>query len=235
MDWRDDPVERHWERQIERAGSKRAADDEINRIRAEAKIRDAGRGVSRARSALERDAARRRIVDERHELARPLADCTWLDETVRERWKEWMYEIGDAGPASVVWLSDDIAEVCATVIRDLRAVAELLAPDVQRRSDDDGAPPLVAMHRVRRQVRSRAADARTRIGSCAYLTAAIRERWLRLLAEPDEGLGWLTSTGPGTAASLHREVMDLSDTVARFDSRMRGGLSIIERELEKLI
>ena len=78
MSWRDDPVERHWERQIDRAGDERAREEYIRRVRGGPDIRDANRRVSRAQSALERDTARRHIFEERDALTR-LADCAWHD------------------------------------------------------------------------------------------------------------------------------------------------------------
>ena len=109
----------------------------------------------------------------------------------------------------------------------------MLVRDVQRQDEDD-VPPLVALNRARREARSRSVLARKRIGSCAHLEAETRDRWLSLLLEPDESLRWLPSTGPRTAASLRREVMGLSEAVARFASRMHGGFTLISLELDKL-
>jgi hypothetical protein len=174
-------------------------------------------------------------VEERDALAQRIADCAWLDNAVQQRWAESIDEIvlSGAGPASVVWLSDDIADVCATLRQDLNGIAEVLGRDRERR-DDDGVPVLVALNRARDEARSQVVAVRTRIGSCAYLKAEIRDKWLSELPEPDEGLSWLTSTGSRTSASLRREVNDLSETVARFASRMRGGLTVIKVQLEKL-
>lgn len=234
MSRRDDPVERNWERQVDRAAQDRVRKDDIRRIRGESDIRDADRRVAGARSALERDTARRHIVEERDALAQRIADCAWLDDAVQQRWEESIDEIGSsgAGLASVMWLSDDIADVCATLQQDLTGIAEVLGRHKERQ--DDGVPPLVALYRARGEARSDALAVRTRIGSCAYLKAEIRGRWLSQLPEPDEGLSWLTSTGSRNAASLRREVINLSETVARFASRMRGSLTVIKVALEKL-
>lgn len=234
MSWQDDSVERDWEGKIDHAADARARDEHMRHIRAEAEIRDADRRASRARSALEQDPARRHIFEERDALARRLADCAWLDEAVLERWAERIDEIGrGAGRAAVERLSDDVAEVCAALQRNLDGIGGVLARDVERQADD-GAPTLVALNRARGEAQSQAILARTRISACAHLKAELRERWLRLLPEPDESLRWLTSTGPRTAAGLQREVMDLSEAVARFASRMRGGFTVIEVELERL-
>jgi hypothetical protein len=232
---RDDPVERNWERRIDRAAQDRVRKDDIRRIRGEADIRDADRHVARARSALEWGTAWRHIVEERDALAQRIADCAWLDNAVQQRWAESIDELGSsgAGPASVVWLSEDIADVCATLRQDLTGIAEVLGRDKERQ-DDDGVPALVALYRARGEARSQVVAVRTRIGSSAHLNAEIRDKWLSELPEPDEGLSWLTSTGSRTVASLRREVIDLSETVARFASRMRGGLTVIKVELEKL-
>lgn len=124
MSWQDDSVERDWEGKIDRAADARARDEQMRRIRAEAELRDADRRVSRAQSALERDTARRRIVEERDALTRRIADCAWLDKAVRQRWTEWIDEIGrGAGVASVERLSRDVAEVCATLQHNLKGIA----------------------------------------------------------------------------------------------------------------
>jgi hypothetical protein len=234
VSWQDDSVERDWEGKIDRAADARARDEHMRRIRAEAEIRHADRRVSRAQSALERDTARRRIFDERDALTRRIADCAWLDEAVRERWAEWIDEIGrGTGVASVERLSRDVAEVCATLQHNLEGIGEVLVRDVERQ-DEDGVPPLVALNRARREAQSQSVLARKRIGSCAHLEAETRDRWLGLLPEPDESLRWLTSTGLRTAASLRRDVMGLSEAVARFASRMHGGFTLITLELDKL-
>jgi hypothetical protein len=234
VSWQDDSVERDWEGKTDRAADARARDEHMRRIRAEAEIRDANRRVSRARSALERDTARQHIFEERDALTRRLADCAWLDEAVREQWAERIDEIGrGAGLAAVALLSDDVAEVYAGLQHNLEGIGGVLVRDVKRQRDD-GAPVLVALNRARRAARSQAVLARTRIGACAHLNAEIRDKWLRMWPEPDESRRWLRSTGPRTAASLHREVMDLSEAVGRFASRMHGGFTLIKVELEKL-
>jgi hypothetical protein len=234
VSWQDDSIERDWEGKIDRAADARARDEHMRRIRAEAEIRDADRRVSRARSALERETAHRHILDERDALMRRLADCAWLDDAIRERWAERIDEIGNgAGRAAVERLSNDVVEVCAALQRNLDGIGGVLARDVERQADV-GAPPLVALNRARREAHSQAVLARTRIRSCAHLNAELREKWLRLLPEPDESLRWLRSTGPRTAAGLRREVMGLSEAVARFSSRMRDGFTVIKVELERL-
>jgi hypothetical protein len=115
----------------------------------------------------------------------------------------------------------------------LEGIGGVLVRDVERQ-DEGGVSPLVALNRARREANSQAVSASKRIGSCALLEAETRDRWLGLLPKPDQSLRWLTSTGPRTAASLHREVMDLSEAVARFASRMHGGLTLIALELDKL-
>jgi hypothetical protein len=234
VSWQDDSVERDWEGKIDRAAETHARDEHMRHIRAEAEIRDAFRRVSRAQSALERDTARRRIFEERDALTRRIADCAWLDEAVRERWTEWIDEIGrGADIAMVERLSRDVAEVCATLQHNLEGIGGVLVRDVERQ-DEGGVSPLVALNRARREAYSQAVMARKRIGSCAHLKAEMRDRWLSLLPEPDESMRWLTSTGPRSAASLRQEVIGLSEAVARFASRMHGGIALIKLELDKL-
>ena len=234
MSWEDDPVERHWERRLDRADGLRASEDYGQRIRGEADLRAAHRRVIRPRSELARDTAWRHVVEERDALRQRLADCDWLDDAVRQSWIDRIGEIGPMGadPAEVEQLSDDIADACATVRHSLVDIAGGLVRDSDRQ--DDGRAPLVALLRAKEAARSKTVAARSGIGSCVHLNARVRAKWASMLPEPDEGLRWLTSTGPGTAASLRQAILDLSETVARFASRMRDGFTVIKVELDKL-
>ena len=234
MSWEDDPVERHWERQLDRAADLRASDDYVQRIRGEADVRAAHRRVIKARSELARDTAWRHVVEERDALMQRLTDCDWLDDAVRESWVDRIGEIGPMGadPAEVAQLSGDIADACANMRHSLVGIAGVLVRDSDRQ--DDGSPTLVALNRAKNEARSKMVAASTRIGSCVHLNARVRERWASMLPEPDEGLRWLTSTGPRTAASLRQAILDLSETVARFASRMRDGFTVIKIELDRL-
>lgn len=234
MSWEDDPVERHWERRLDRAADLRASDEYVQRIRGEEDLRAAHRRVMRARSGLERDTAWRHVVEERDALRRRLADCDWLDDAVRQSWVDRIGEIGPMGaePAEVEQLSDDIADACATLRHRLAEIAGVLVRDSGRQ--DGGSSPLVALHRAKNEARSKAVAARTGIGSCVHLNAGVRDKWASMLPKPDESLRWLTSTGPGTAASLRQAILDLSETVARFASRLRDGFTVIKVELDRL-
>jgi hypothetical protein len=234
MSWKDDPVERHYEAQIDRSAAGRAHQEDMRRIRTDSDLCLLNSRIEFLRSAEKRARLSQDVKDEGDALEGRFRECQWFSERACERWAHQAWTIARCAEddlAATERLSAEFLAAAAEFQQNLKAIIEALGVKATNPSRP-GDPPLVRLHRARTAAWSQVGLVTIRIGACEHLRADTKQRWLNALPSRESSLEMLRYQQPCLDAGLRGEVARRLESVKQFTFRVRNSLQFMKSLIE---
>ena len=238
MTSKDDPVERHWEAQVDQAARAAAHERDMATIRSVGGLGQLDTKLERLRSTQEYARLSRHIADERDRLEARFRQCEHFSERACESWAEQAGAIARTAEddhAAIEQLHDELVTATNTLQRDLNDIAEAITnhSTLTSASRARGKPVLARLHEARSAASSTVGLIRSRIATCEHLREETRRDWLSALPDHERSLDWLRdqqTRAAGTA--LRRQLTAESESAAHFTDRAYSSLRLLKTFLE---